>query len=215
MQSLIISYLLQCGECNLPGIGKLYVKRSTATIDAANKQILPPAEEIIFSKDINVKPGGFIKYIADKKRIELKQAEEQLENVCNKWKDSLQAGEEIELETLGILFKNVEGNIDFKQTNAYNYFEPTPVENIYKPNEVDEISGVRENDNPDLFNADEQEEQFIVAKSNWGLWAIILIAIGSVIIFYNIWINKGKDYFTGNQTKVVADSSKITYQKPR
>ncbi|MDB5221684.1 MAG: hypothetical protein JWN83_351 [Chitinophagaceae bacterium] len=214
MHSLITSYLLQSKECILPGIGILQVINTPASTDAATRRLLPPSEEIIFRKESHSKSPGLVKYIVGKKHIQQSEAEELLNDFCKEWKEKINAGEKLDLEGIGSIQKNTDGIISFEKENSFNFLQPIIVDNLYKS--VEEPLLI---DKDPEVNEYKEEEEVIVErgeKSYWGLWALILLAIGSVVIFYHF-----KDYkiitgsSVGNQHKYIIDSAGATYQLPK
>ena len=49
MWNLITSYIVQSGECVLPGIGTFTLVTTPATLDVVNKEMLPPHTEFRFT----------------------------------------------------------------------------------------------------------------------------------------------------------------------
>lgn len=218
MRSLITSYLLQSKECILPGIGILKIIHTPASTDANNNRILPPFEGIIFKKENHSKSPGLVKYIADKENIEVNEAQDQLYNFCNEWKEKINAGERLDLETVGSIQKNADGLISFERSSNFNFLLPVPVKNnfiaIEKPLATDKI--LRFQEAKELkAESKELKEDIIVERSYWGLWALILLAIGFVLIFYH-FINHGlPGSGIGNQSTITVDSAAATYITPK
>jgi hypothetical protein len=214
MQSLITSYLLQSRECVLPGIGVLQIIHTPASTDAANNRVLPPFEEIIFKKENHSKSPGLVKYIADKKHIEQSEAEDILNNFCSEWKEKINAGGKLNFETVGSIQKNADGIISFVQRTpsgeregSFNFLHPIAVNDPYRKAE----EHVSINEEPVLSEANVVEEEVVVERSYWGLWAMILLAIGSVMIFYHFKDHKLSGSTIGNQNHFAIDSATATY----
>ncbi len=82
MQDLITSFIIQAKECRLRDVGRFKMSVIAAQSDIANKQIIPPATEILFtSREENIS-DGLVKYIADKKQLRVSQALDDLK----KWR---------------------------------------------------------------------------------------------------------------------------------
>ena len=214
MHSLITSYLLQSRECVLPGIGILQIKNIPAKTDSAKSLLLPPAEEIIFRKEAYAKSPGLVKYIADKKHIEQSEAEDILNNFCSEWKEKINAGGKLNFETVGSIQKNADGIISFVQRTpsgeregSFNFLHPIAVNDPYRKAE----EHVSINEEPVLSEANVVEEEVVVERSYWGLWALILLAIGSVMIFYHFKDHKLSGSTIGNQNHFAIDSATATY----
>lgn len=204
MHSIITSYLLQKEECPLPGIGNLKIEHLTASADIVNKQILPPNEKIVFTEKDNIKPGGLIKYIAKKKNTDIDTAENLLKDFCREWKEKIDAGEELRLETIGSLKKNAGENIYFEEDKTFNFLKPISVESVY---EKEEPATIAEPEKTEIAEGTYENEAVIIERSGWGIWAIILIAIASVAIFYHFYNNKLVPSSLGNQNHFFIDSA--------
>ena len=208
MHSLITSYLLQSKECYLPGLGILQIIHTPASTDAATSRILPPFEGIIFKSEGHSKSSGLIKYIAAKKQIELSEAENLLNDFCKEWKEKINGGEKLTFETVGSIQKNADGDIVFEKENIFNFLQPLSVENVYhkseKPLAIAQVPTV-----PEVF--EEKEEDIIVERTYWGLWALILLAIGAVMLFYHFKDHKITGTTIGNQNHYAVDSATATH----
>jgi hypothetical protein len=211
MHSLITSYLLQSKECILPGIGILQIIHTPASTDGSAKRVLPPFEGIIFKKEDHSKSPGLIKYIGDKKNIEQREAEDRLNGFCKEWKEKINAGERLTFETVGSILNNADGIMVFEKENHFNFLQQIAVNDTYLKTEIAEPI-VEEPAAPEVF--EEVDEDIVVERSYWGFWALILLAIGAVVIFYNFKDHKLSGSTTGNQHQYHIDSATPTYTIP-
>lgn len=211
MNSLIRSYLLQSKECILPGIGVLQIIHTPASTDVAANSILPPFEGIIFKNEDHSKSPGLVKYIATKKNIEQSESEGLLDNFCNDWKEKMNEGEKLTFETVGSLQKNIDGVIVFKKENIVNFLQPIPVSITYRRTELPEPV-IKEQPVPEVFES--ADEDVVIERSYWGLWALILLAIGAVMAFYHFKVHGVTGSTMGNQHQYIIDSSTATYTVP-
>ncbi len=209
MQSLITSYLLQSKECILPGIGMLQIIHTPASTDAAANRILPPFEGIIFKSEDHSKSPGLVKYIADKKNIKPSEAEYLLNDFCKEWKEKINAGEKLSFETVGSIHKNADGIIVFEKENTLNFLKPISVEDAYHRTE-EPVAINEEPIVPEVF--EEKEEDIVVERTYWGLWALILVAIGAVMLFYHFKDHKLTGTSIGNQNHYAVDSATATHR---
>ncbi|MGI8584639.1 MAG: hypothetical protein ACR2KX_20815 [Chitinophagaceae bacterium] len=211
MHSLITSYLLQSKECVLPGIGVLQVIHTPASTDVPNNRILPPSEEIIFKKEDHSKSPGLTKAIAYKKDIEESKAENLLNNFCKEWEERINKGEKLTFETVGSIQKNSDGVITFERGNIFNYFQPISVNGLYHRTEqlvsIDKAPPVSQ-----VF--EEKNDDVVVERSYWGFWALILLAVGSLMLFFHFKDHKLSGSTVGTQNHFAIDSAKATYNVP-
>ena len=212
MRSIATSYLLQNKECILPGIGILQLRNVSAKIDIANNQILPPASEILFKEDSSLKSPSLIKYIADKKHISLDEAEDTLTLFCNEWKEKMIGGDKMNFKTLGSLQKNAENKIIFERENSFNFFKPVTVNTAYE--RIEKTIIIEEE--PVLLKTEKfkEVENVVLEKSYWGLWALILLAIASVMLFFHFKIHQTGSAI-GNKNRITIDTAAPTYLLPQ
>ena len=211
MQLLLTSYLLQSKECILPGIGVLQIIHTPASTDTATNRILPPFEGIVFKKEDHSKSTGLVKYIADKKNIEQSDAESLLQNFCKEWKEKINAGEKLNFETVGSIQKNADGATIFQKENQFNFLQPITVTAAYHRIEIPDTI-VEKPAEPEVF--EEADEDIVIERSYWGLWALILLAIGFVMAFYHFKVHGLSGSTIGNQHQYIIDSANATYTIP-
>ena len=210
MHSLVTSYLLQSKECILPGIGILQIIHTPASTEASANRILPPFEGIIFKNEDHSKSPGLVKYIADIKNIEQVDAENLLIDFCKDWKEKINAGEKLKFETVGSIQKNADGVIIFEKENAVNFLQPISVDQAY--HKIELPKPITEQPVPEVF--EEADEDIVIERSSWGIWVLILLAVGAVMIFYNFKEHGISRSSISNQHQYPVDSAGATYTIP-
>lgn len=217
MQSLITSFLLlqkECfeksKECNLPGIGALQIIHTPAIADVSGNRILSPSEEIIFKNDFHSASSGLVKYIADKKQIGQSEAEDLLNNFCKEWKERMNAGEKMNLETLGSIQKNADGFLFFERKKIFNYWQPVSVDEVYQ--KAAEHASI--NAEPVLQQTNVVEKKIVFRKPFWKIWALILFTIAVVTLFYYFNTHTFSGSSVGNQHHFIIDTATATYSLP-
>lgn len=218
MHSLITSYLLQSKECVLPGIGVLQIIHTPASTDSAHNRILPAYETIIFKREDRTASPDLVKYIAAKKHIHQGEAEELLNDFCKEWKVKMDAGEKLVFETIGSLQKNAEGIIFFEKEKNVGFFQPININSVYQrtaaPPIIEEEPALPEVNEFEV-NQYKEEEKVVIERSYWGLWALILLAVAAVMLFYHFKDHTPSASNIGNQHKFMIDSAAATYQLPK
>jgi hypothetical protein len=212
MQSLITSYLLQSSECSLPGIGSLLINKIPAQPDKEKNEILPPSEEIVFSEQSSSHSSGLIKYIAEKKSIDINEAQSLFINFCTEWKEKINAGETFTLPGVGSIKKSDNDKIYFEKENSFAFYQPVHVEKIYQPSS-DKLEK-NEEEESGLIQENNFEEEVVTGKRYWGWWAAILFVIALAAIVYQLKDKKLTGSSAGNQTHIVTDSAAATYTTP-
>lgn len=212
MQSIITSYLLQSGECSLEHIGTILFTSKPAVLDIARKQILPPASEITFTEGATQSSPGLIKYVAQKKGYSADVAESILSGFCTEWKERLDAGEPFVFETFGSLQKNGAGSIFFKNDNGYEFLKPVIAERVIHENAAHSVL-VGDREIAFKMTPEYEIEEPLIKRSMWWIWAVVLAAIGLVVIIYHFSDQTFGSSSAGNQTNIVIDSVGKTYSK--
>lgn len=212
MQDLITSFIIQSKECRLRDVGKFRVVNTSARVDVANKQIIPPALEIVFTSREEKISDGLVKYISEKKKIPVADALDELKRWCADAKNKLKKGEAILLEPLGVLKKGASGNEFVRSSNAtVTFFEPVIAERVIHENtEHAMLVGDRETTSAAMNHYYHDEES--KRKSNtWKIIGIILLIIGFFLLFLHFYANPFSVKTIGNQQKVIPATAPKTY----
>ncbi len=80
ISAYILEYLKQYGTATVPGFGVFSLKNSKAIINSENGSILPPASEIKFTIDYEVKADELASFIATQKQMSLEGFKKRSEN---------------------------------------------------------------------------------------------------------------------------------------
>lgn len=214
MQNLITSYIIQARECRLRDIGRFKVNDISANTDIANKQMIPPSIEIIFTSREDKISDGLVKYVAEKKMISISEAMDELKRWCADTKTKLKNGAEILLEPLGTIKKGPSGNLFIPHTSSIIFFEPVAAERVIHENSQHEmLVGDRQTTSSEM-NTYYQEEEVIKKNNSWKIFAIILFAIAMFFLIVHFYGNPFSLSTIGNQHKVIPLTTPNTYTKP-
>lgn len=210
MQDLITSFLVQTKECNLPGIGKFRIITTPAELDIANHQMSPPKDEILFTGKPDKNYEELTRYIANKKNINEKEAEQELKSWCESAKEKLDDGEKITFETVGSLQKNTSGNIFLQSQKLLNFFEPVAAGRvIHKNAEHAVLVGDRETTSSVMNQFFQEDEK--IKDSRWKIMAIILFIIALAVLIFHFYTHSFSISATGNQTQHTPEKPAATY----
>lgn len=210
MLNLITSYLIQSGECVLPGIGSFSLVSTPSSLDVANKEILPPVTEYRFS-DIGGQPGEtLIQYIAFKNGIDNQTALDELKDFCAQLKERINSGEKIPFNSIGILLKDSFGNIFFEPEN-HQYFKSVPaIRVVHKEAKHAMIVGDKETDSSTMNEILNSESEVRNGNSFWKIAAIVLFLIGLGILIYHFSTSSSENPL-GNNKKIIPQPKSETY----
>ncbi len=197
MQSLLIKYLYQNGNCPLPSLGQLQLDYHSAEINFLEKNIAAPKPFIKLNKEVS-DTTDIVNYLAAKTNTSNLDAENNLFNFCKEIKDKVNNGESVELQQAGTFFKEASGQLVFKNDELpQSYSQPVFAEKVVHPNAEHSI---RVGDNETTNTAMEAyfTDDEVVKKDRWWIWAIALAAIALLLIGF-AFNNNGNTLPTGNQ----------------
>ncbi|MEO6327996.1 MAG: hypothetical protein ABIO55_03655 [Ginsengibacter sp.] len=211
MLSIIISYLVQTGKCELPYFGVFTFETRAAKTDIVNKQILPPSEELVFTEEAILSTTyGLVKYLALKKNIAESAAEKELDLFCKEWKEKVNAGEKFCFETFGCLQKNEEDIISFSRADNISFYKAVPADRVlHQHTEHAVLVGDIQTTSAEMNKYYSGEA--VVEKRAWYVWALTLFIIGVVILFYSFYNYKFSPSSIGNRSHFTVKTAGETH----
>ncbi|MGN6248724.1 MAG: hypothetical protein ACTHNG_10220 [Ginsengibacter sp.] len=215
MEDLIASFIAQSKDCRLRDVGRFKVIDNPARADVANKQMLPPSQEITFSPREEKLSDGLVKYVSEQKRIAPSEAMEQLKRWCSEARDKLKKGEEINFYPLGVLKKGTSGNEFVRDTSRItNFFESINAERVIHENAEHEMLVGDKQTTSSVMSHFYEEEESTGKNNTWKIIGIILLIIAFFLLFLHFYANPFSVKTIGNQQKVVPAVAPKTYTTP-
>ena len=120
LENYISELLLRHNCLIIPGFGGFVARYSPAKIDWNKGVIAPPSKELLFNKHLIQSDGLFINHIALAKKLSFPDASKLIENEVASWTDLLRSGGRVEIEKVGLLYHDFDGNIIFEQDRFFN-----------------------------------------------------------------------------------------------
>lgn len=210
MKKLITSFLLQSENCTLPHLGTFYRQWVPSQLDIANKQILPPINEISFKETSDTDPGNLVNYIARKKNILVQEARDELNDYCTRWNEKMNAGEKLHLGAVGTLLKNPDGHIYLDRNVLDNYRQPVSAERVLHQNATHNML-VGDRETTSTAMSQYYDGTVVFERSHWGTWAIILIAIAASVLFFHFKDHSISTEGVGNQKHLIVADPPATH----
>ncbi|GAC1381472.1 MAG: hypothetical protein NVSMB45_06330 [Ginsengibacter sp.] len=210
MQFLIIGYLFQNGQCNLPGIGIFKITHEPATFDITNKLMSPPLQKISFEENPAIKNGHLVDSISLKKSVTKDVARTMLEDYCHHLKERLDKGDQVEFETVGRLYKDGSGNIIFNSSDTTTFSAPIVAERV-SSQEHNIIIGDNEVSSATVLK--EERPQVVKRNLTWLYVFLALIFVGMIILLWYFENHHLSPEGIGNSTKFVIDQPLPTFQQ--
>lgn len=114
--------LLYHQECVIvPGLGGFIKAYRPAQILRTTHEFSPPAGTVAFNAGLSGNDGQLASYIAKVENISYREALYEIRLWVGKCTDSMKKGETIVLESIGDLFENASGNLEFSPSQQANF----------------------------------------------------------------------------------------------
>ncbi len=211
MQKIITSYLVQKGECNLPGIGNFKIDITPARLNVADKKMFPPEAEIIFTEGEVHLRKNLVKYIANQQNVDEQQAADNITTWCQSVGASLDAGKEIIFESIGSLQKGADGDIFFSTKNENRLYEAVPAERVVHQNEEHAVLVGDTETTSAAMNEYYKAETISERKISWKICAIVLFGLSLLSLIMHFWFHGITTPGTGNQIRISPLPPPVSY----
>ncbi|MBC7850152.1 MAG: hypothetical protein H7Y31_10475 [Chitinophagaceae bacterium] len=201
MNGALYNYLLQHKSLSIPGLGTIFIERVPAQSDFVNKQLLPPSYHYRFDKYFDAPDKDFFTYLA----LQRDMADYEAIRWYNEWayelRNRIRTDNPIRLEGVGLLHKDHSGDIVFeaeKQVPAY--LQPVAAVRVIRSQAKHTVLvGDRELTNDQAVDVIHEEP--LRERSRWWIFAIIIVAIALIILFFHFYTNGFSISSLGNQNK--------------
>lgn len=120
LEKYISELILRHNCLIIPGFGGFVARYAPAKIDWSKGIIAPPSKEVLFNTHLIQSDGLFIGYVAQREAVVFDAAATQISALVNEWNHVLRSGGRVEIERVGLLYQNNEGQIQFEQDRFFN-----------------------------------------------------------------------------------------------
>lgn len=205
--SYIVEYLKEQQRVAVPGFGEFILKNSKAVVDEQTKSILPPAKEVAFNVDYEIKDSQLVQYISQKSGTTKDEVQSNIAKLTDYWKKQLAENHILSIEGLGE-FHQTENDVKFlgkrieKSTPDFYGLEEIKLQNLKS------IQVVAPNESDYKFN-----------KSLLWIFLLILPLVGIMILAFTQHERLfGKKSFDDLSVKtsthrITTDSAKLKQQR--
>ncbi len=174
----ILEFLKVHHKAEISGFGTFSLKNTTAAISEDGK-ILPPAKQIAFSPDFEIRNSAFIHYISQTEKVSEFEVELELKKTTNHWKNKLEADQKVEIPEIGTIWNN-ENGLQFKGERME---DSSP--DFYGLEEIS-LAEIKRSKNSDIAPVESIHEKDDYTFNKSILW-IFLIAIPVLgLLFFGI-----------------------------
>ena len=183
LPSLLYRYFSLSGSVSIPGLGALSLKRIPAVNDFSSKQLLPPAQVLKYTANINPSSGEQSNYIARLSGLNKEQVDNELKILGEELKNRLMAERKLEWMDVGSFSVSDEGEIGFApKTVTTEFFAPVHYVHVLRADAEHTIKvGEEEKTNTDMevFFEDQRSN---AGKNKWQKAALVLVLIAVLLL---------------------------------
>jgi hypothetical protein len=184
MFDLLNSYLFQNKSISIPGLGTIYLETLPASVDISTKNILPPLYYFRFDKYFDAPDKEFFSYLANHRRIPDYEALKWYNEFAFNLRNRIHQLEKIEWEGVGVLRKDLEGNILFESCLGNPFFlMAVPARQVIRQDAQHRLLvGDRERTSGEM-NEWLQHENASRKSGSWWIYAAIVAALSLLFLF--------------------------------
>ena len=198
-EQVLNAYLFQHRSISIPGLGTIYLETFPATVDVADRTMLPPVYRFRFDKYFDAPDKEFFAYLAAQGNMLDFEAIKWYNEFSFDLRNRIRSEEAVPWEGVGILKKDGSGNILFESAPAPAFFQQaTPAMRVNRQDAVHTLLvGDRERTSGEM-NEWLHEEETHRRKFPWWIIALILAVLGLAVLGWSFYEH---GWATGNQTK--------------
>lgn len=210
MNDVLTAYLLQYKSIHIPEVGSVYIQNKAAITDFVNKQLFPASFSCRFDKYADGPDQDFYQYIASKKGMSVDEAIEWYTSYAANLRSRLKTDGYYEMEGIGVFKKDNTGELIFEeQHKLLPVLPPVPAQRVIRKDAKHAILvGDKEKTNVQMSEMlQEPAEAPPVRKDRWWVIAIILFAVGLLMLLLHFYSTGFRWGAAGNQQKVRTEKS--------
>jgi len=183
LPSLLYRYFSLSGNVSIPGLGALSLKRIPAVNDFSSKQLLPPAQVLKYSTNVNPSLGEQSDYIARLSGMSKEHVDNELKILGEELKSRLMTERKLEWMDVGSFSVSDEGEIGFvPKAVTTEFFTSVRYVHVLRPDAEHTIKvGEEEKTNIDMevFFEDQRAN---AGKNKWKKAALVLVSIALLLL---------------------------------
>jgi hypothetical protein len=199
MFQVLNAYLFQHRSISIPGLGTIYLETLPASVDVAERTMLPPAYRFRFDKYFDAPDRDFFSYIASQENILDYEAIKWYNEFSFNLRNRIRTEEEVNWEGVGILKKDDSGNVLFESVPDKVFILPTPAMRVNRQDAQHTLLvGDQERTSVEM-NEWLSEDTSVGKKRPWWIIALILGVIALAVLGWHFYSN---GWSFGNQIKL-------------
>ena len=205
MTEILNSYLLQHKSINIPEVGCIYIQSKAAITDFVNKQLFPASFSYRFDRYYDIPDAALYDYLAAKKGISEEEAISLYKTYAENIRAKLKTDGYFAMEGIGVFKRDSAGDLVFEeQHRLLPVLAPVPAKRVIRKDAKHAILvGDTEKTNVQMSEMlQEPEISQPVKKDRWLIYAIILFAVGLLMLLFHFYNTGFRWTGAGNQQKV-------------
>jgi hypothetical protein len=189
MIGILNSYLIQHKSICIPGLGTIYLEKIPAINDFSNRQLLPPSYKYRFDKYFDAPDKEFFSFLASNQSIAEYEAIKLYNEFAYDLRDRIRKEERFEWPQVGLLMRDATGDIQFKSELIQpNFVRPVPANRVIRQDARHAIL-VGDQELTTDHMSELLSEEVYVEKESWWIYALIVLAVALVILFFYLYQN--------------------------
>jgi hypothetical protein len=183
MFEVLNAYLFQHRSISIPGLGTIYLETLPASVDVADRTMLPPVYRFRFDRYFDAPDREFFAYIAAQRNVLDYEAIKWYNEFSFELRNRIRNEDEVSWDGVGILRKDGSGNVEFQSASSSLVFmQPTPAIRVNRQDAQHTLLvGDRERTSGEM-NELLQEDAAPRGSVAWWVIAVILGGLGLVIL---------------------------------
>ena len=202
MFQVLNAYLFQHRSISIPGLGTIYLETFSASVDVADRIILPPLYQFRFDKYFDSPDREFFAYIASQRNVLDYEAIKWYNEFSLDLRNRIRQEDKVEWDGVGTLKKDEGGNIVFQAAPPNGLFlTPTPALRVNRENAQHTLLvGDQERTNVEMNEWLLEEEEGNKKRHSWWIVALVLAILGLVALGWHFYSN---GWSIGNQNSLI------------
>jgi hypothetical protein len=201
MFKVLNAYLFQHRNISVPGLGTIYLESSPATMDIADRTILPPTYRFRLDKYFDAPDREFFSFLASQRNILDYEAIKWYNEFSFELRHRIRTEEKVHWEGVGLLRQDESGNTLLEPgAGPQLYMLPTPALRVNRQNAQHVLLvGDQEKTN---FEMNEWLHDEVGVRRNRRYWWIIALILGAIAVAILVWHVSVNGWSIGNQQKL-------------
>jgi hypothetical protein len=202
MFQVLNAYLFQHRSISIPGLGTIYLETFSASVDVADRTILPPLYQFRFDKYFDSPDREFFAYIASQRNVLDYEAIKWYNEFSLDLRNRIRTEEQVNWEGVGILKKDEGGNVVFEPAPTGGLFmTPTPAIRVNHQNAQHTLLvGDQERTNVEMNEWLLDEEVVHKRRRSWWIVALVLALLALIALGWHFFVN---GWSIGNQNPLI------------